>query len=171
MVHKKIVIIAGEDSGDLHGAQLIKALKQSNETYEFYGIGGEKMIKQGLTPIEHIKNLNVIGLVEVLKHYPRIKMIFNKTLAFIKKIQPEKVILIDYPDGLFLIYKSLDDVLNCHFLKIFYYNNYIEYFVSVQMWFSVVNLWFSVVNLWVSVVNLWILMYEIFCCDSIDSGN
>ena len=100
MVHKKIVIIAGEDSGDLHGAQLIKALKQSNETYEFYGIGGEKMIKQGLNPIEHIKNLNVIGLVEVLKHYPRIKMIFNKTLAFIKKTQPEKVILTSIEEDL-----------------------------------------------------------------------
>ncbi len=61
------------------------------------GIGGEKMIQQGLMPIEHIKNLNVIGLVEVLKHYPRIKKIFNKTLSMIKKVRPEKVILIDYP--------------------------------------------------------------------------
>ena len=97
MAHKKIVLIAGEDSGDLHGAELIKALKNLNNNYEFLGIGGEKMIQQGLIPIEHIKNLNVIGLVEVLKHYPRIKKIFNKTLSMIKKVRPEKVILIDYP--------------------------------------------------------------------------
>jgi len=97
MAHKKIVVIAGEDSGDLHGAELIKALKNLNNNYEFLGIGGEKMIQQGLMPIEHIKNLNVIGLVEVLKHYPRIKKIFNKTLSMIKKVRPEKVILIDYP--------------------------------------------------------------------------
>ena len=57
----------------LHGAELIKALKSLNSNYEFCGIGGEKMIQQGLVPIEHIKNLNVIGLVEILKHYPRIK--------------------------------------------------------------------------------------------------
>ena len=97
MAHKKIVVIAVVDSGDLHGAEIIKALKNLNNNYEFLGIGGEKMIQQGLMPIEHIKNLNVIGLVEVLKHYPRIKKIFNKTLSMIKKVRPEKVILIDYP--------------------------------------------------------------------------
>ena len=123
MVHKKIVIIAGEDSGDLHGAQLIKALKQANETYEFCGIGGEKMIKQGLTPIEHIKNLNVIGLVEVLKHYPRIKMIFNKTLAFIKKTQPEKVILIDYPGFNLRLAKKISGM-----------GIEISYFILPQVW-------------------------------------
>ena len=50
MAHKKIVLIAGEDSGDLHGAELIKALKNMNTNYEFFGIGGEKMINQGLEP-------------------------------------------------------------------------------------------------------------------------
>ena len=123
MAHKKIVIIAGEDSGDLHGSQLIKALKQSNETYEFYGIGGEKMIKQGLIPIEHIKNLNVIGLIEVLKHYPRIKMIFNKTLAFIKKTQPEKVILIDYPGSNLRLAKKISKM-----------GIEISYFILPQVW-------------------------------------
>ena len=123
MAHKKIVLIAGEDSGDLHGSQLIKALKQSNETYEFYGIGGEKMIKQGLTPIEHIKNLNVIGLIEVLKHYPRIKMIFNKTLAFIKKTQPEKVILIDYPGFNLRLAKKISKM-----------GIEISYFILPQVW-------------------------------------
>ncbi len=61
MVNNKIVVIAGEDSG------------------------------------EHVKNLNVIGLFEVLKHYPRIKRIFNKTVQFINRLKPDKVILIDYP--------------------------------------------------------------------------
>tara|TARA_Y100000385_G_scaffold270157_1_gene308949 strand:+ start:7952 stop:9061 length:1110 start_codon:yes stop_codon:yes gene_type:complete len=97
MAHKKIMLIAGEDSGDLHGAELIKALRGSSPDYKFCGVGGDKMIKQGLVPIDHIKNLNVIGIIEVIKHYPRISKIFNKVLHYIKTEKPEKVILIDYP--------------------------------------------------------------------------
>tara|TARA_X000000368_G_scaffold418605_1_gene418967 strand:+ start:10339 stop:11469 length:1131 start_codon:yes stop_codon:yes gene_type:complete len=97
MIKKKIVLIAGEDSGDLHGSHLMREIKSSDSSFEFHGIGGDQMIREGLKPIEHIKNLNVIGIVEVLKHYPRIKKIFNATLAFIKKTMPEKVVLIDYP--------------------------------------------------------------------------
>ena len=123
MAHKKIVIIAGEDSGDLHGAELIKALKQSNPTYEFCGIGGDKMIKQGLVPIDHIKNLNVIGLVEILKHYPRIKKIFNKTLSFIKQTKPEKVILIDYPGFNLKLAKKISKM-----------DIEVSYFILPQVW-------------------------------------
>ena len=97
MVNNKIVVIAGEDSGDLHGSKLIAQMKSVNPNLSFYGIGGDRMVKAGLNKIEHIKNLNVIGLFEVLKHYPRIKRIFNKTVKFINKLKPDKVILIDYP--------------------------------------------------------------------------
>ena len=123
MDHKKIVIIAGEDSGDLHGAELIKALKRSNPNYKFCGIGGEKMIRQGLVPIDHIKNLNVIGLVEILKHYPRIKKIFNKTLSFIKKTRPEKVILIDYPGFNLKLAKKISKM-----------DIEVSYFILPQVW-------------------------------------
>ena len=97
MVNNKIVVIAGEDSGDLHGSKLITQMKNINPNLSFYGIGGDRMVQAGLNKIEHIKNLNVIGLFEVLKHYPRIKRIFNKTVQFINKLKPDKVILIDYP--------------------------------------------------------------------------
>ena len=97
MSDKKIVIIAGEDSGDLHGSNLIQEMKKIDPSVSFYGIGGDKMVEAGLNHMEHIKNLNVIGIVEVLKHYPRIKKIFNKTVSLIKELRPQKVILIDYP--------------------------------------------------------------------------
>jgi len=97
MINNKIVIIAGEDSGDLHGSKLIAQMKTINPDLSFYGIGGDKMIQAGLNKVEHIKNMNVIGLFEVLKHYPRIKRIFNKTVRFINELKPNKVILIDYP--------------------------------------------------------------------------
>ena len=44
MSNKKIVIIAGEDSGDLHGAHLIKEMKKIDSDFTFYGVGGDKMI-------------------------------------------------------------------------------------------------------------------------------
>ena len=88
MSNKKIVIVAGEDSGDLHGAHLIKEMKKIDPDFTFYGVGGDKMIGAGLNHIEHIKNLNVIGIVEVLKHYPRIKKIFNKSFINFKILLP-----------------------------------------------------------------------------------
>ena len=97
MLDKKIVIVAGEDSGDLHGSHLMREMKKINSKLSFYGVGGDKMIGEGLNHVEHIKNLNVIGIVEVLKHYPRIKKIFNKVVSLVKKVNPEQVILIDYP--------------------------------------------------------------------------
>ena len=81
------------------------------------------MIQQGLTPIEHIKNLNVIGLVEVLKHYPRIKRIFNKTLLFIKNTRPEKVILIDYPGFNLRLAKKISNM-----------GIEVSYFILPQVW-------------------------------------
>ena len=75
MNKEKIFIIAGEDSGDLHGAKLIESIKNINPSAEFFGVGGNRMQAVGLTLTEHIKNLNVIGIFEVVKHYSRIKKI------------------------------------------------------------------------------------------------
>ena len=97
MSKEKIFIVAGEDSGDLHGSMLVSALKQINPDVDLYGIGGNRMEKQGIKLTEHIRNLNVIGIFEVLKHYKRIKKIFDNTVDEIKNINPDKVILIDYP--------------------------------------------------------------------------
>ena len=55
------------------------------------------MENAGLKLTDHIRNLNVIGIFEVIKHYSRIKKIFDSTVEEIKKINPSKVILIDYP--------------------------------------------------------------------------
>ena len=69
MSKEKIFIISGEDSGDLHGAKLMASIKQVNPNTEFFGIGGNRMQKEGLQLTEHIKNLNIIGIFEVVKHY------------------------------------------------------------------------------------------------------
>lgn len=123
MNKEKIFIISGEDSGDLHGAKLIASIKQINPKAEFFGIGGNRMQREGLQLTEHIKNLNVIGIFEVVKHYSRIKKIFNKTIDEIKKIKPNKVILIDYPGFNLRIAKKLSAL-----------NFDITYFILPQVW-------------------------------------
>ena len=123
MSKEKIFIISGEDSGDLHGAKLIASIKQVNPNTEFFGIGGNRMQKQGLQLTEHIKNLNVIGIFEVVKHYSRIKKIFNNTISEIKKINPDKIVLIDYPGFNLRLAKKLS-ALNIN----------ITYFILPQVW-------------------------------------
>jgi len=123
MSKEKIFIISGEDSGDLHGAKLIASIKQINPNTEFFGIGGNRMQREGLQLTEHIKNLNVIGIFEVVKHYSRIKKIFNNTISEIKKINPDKVVLIDYPGFNLRLAKKLSAL-----------NIDITYFILPQVW-------------------------------------
>ena len=123
MSKEKIFIISGEDSGDLHGAKLIASIKQVNPNTEFFGIGGNRMQKEGLQLTEHIKNLNVIGIFEVVKHYSRIKKIFNNTISEIKKINPNKIVLIDYPGFNLRLAKKLSAL-----------NIDITYFILPQVW-------------------------------------
>ena len=123
MSKEKIFIISGEDSGDLHGAKLMASIKQINPNTEFFGIGGNRMQREGLQLTEHIKNLNVIGIFEVVKHYSRIKKIFNNTISEIKKINPDKVVLIDYPGFNLRLAKQISAL-----------NIDITYFILPQVW-------------------------------------
>lgn len=64
-----IFISAGEPSGDLHGANLMKALKELNSDIKFFGIGGENMKKEGLDSLAELSEIAVSGFWEVAKKY------------------------------------------------------------------------------------------------------
>jgi len=96
-VEKSLVIIAGEVSGDIHGSQLIASLKKLNPGLDIQGIGGDLMVKEGLKPLFHIKQMAFMGLGEVIKHLPFIKKVFRDMTNLVKSTQPAAVILIDYP--------------------------------------------------------------------------
>lgn len=93
----KVFIVAGEESGDLHASKLIQQIKKYNQQIEFYGHGGDRMKKEGVQIIEHINKLAIVGFIEVIKHLPFMMNVMGKTINWIKKNKPKRVILVDYP--------------------------------------------------------------------------
>ena len=94
---KRVLIIAGEASGDLHGSALMRCMKILAPDIEFRGIGGSLMIAQGLEPIRHVRDMNFMGLVEVIRHIPFIRQTMHDMQSLVDSWQPDLAILIDYP--------------------------------------------------------------------------
>lgn len=95
---KKLFIIAGELSGDKHGANLVHSLrKRSSEPMEFRGIGGDMLAEAGVELIEHIRNTSFLGLWEVIRNMGKIRSLFQKTRQSILEFKPDALLLIDYP--------------------------------------------------------------------------
>ncbi|MBI9072204.1 MAG: lipid-A-disaccharide synthase [Melioribacteraceae bacterium] len=96
-MNNKLLIIAGEASGDLHGASLINELKKRKSDLIISGVGGDKMIAGGMDALFHIKDMAFLGFVEVIKHIPFIKKVQNELIEHVKKENIKTVVLIDYP--------------------------------------------------------------------------
>ncbi len=122
-VKKPIMIIAGEDSGDLHGSALIAELKNIDPALQIYGIGGQKMIEAGMTPQYHIKDMAFLGFAEVVKHIPFIRKVQRELLNVVKNRNIKEVVLIDYPGFNLSLAKKLKKLD----VKIIYY-------ISPQVW-------------------------------------
>jgi lipid-A-disaccharide synthase len=93
-----VVIVAGEASADLHGSNLVRAMKELDPAITFWGIGGQRMESEGVKILTPSSEMAVVGLTEVL---PRLRTIFGTYLALkriLKKERPDLLILIDYPD-------------------------------------------------------------------------
>ncbi|MGJ8726459.1 MAG: lipid-A-disaccharide synthase [Roseibacillus sp.] len=90
-----IYLVAGEVSGDLHGAELISALKKTGE-HGFGGWGGPHMAEAGGTR-DWVEKAGVMGIWDVLKQYSWFKERFHETMAEIAELKPDVLVLIDYP--------------------------------------------------------------------------
>jgi lipid-A-disaccharide synthase len=119
----KILFIAGEISGDLHGAALIHELKKMNNNISFYGMGGDKMISEGMHITEHINNMAFLGFAEVVKHLPQIRRVKRNIIDIVKKENIRTAVLIDYPGFNLNIAKRLKELG----VKIIYY-------ITPQVW-------------------------------------
>jgi lipid-A-disaccharide synthase len=96
---KQVMIVTGEASGDLHGANLIRAAAEVAPGVEFFGIGGQEMKSAGCDVLMSGDELAVMGIVEVLGHFPVIWRAFQR----LKKIlhshdRPDALVLIDFPE-------------------------------------------------------------------------
>ena len=93
----KYYIIAGEASGDLHGSNLVKQLRQLDNAANVRCWGGDLMQAEGATVIKHYRDLAFMGFVEVIKNLPTILRNLNFCKKDITAFGPDVVVLIDYP--------------------------------------------------------------------------
>ena len=91
-------MVAGEASADLHGSNLVKAMKASCPGVAFYGIGGTNMKQAGVKILVSSSDMAVVGLTEVLQRLHTIFRAANKLKATLKAHHPDLLILIDYPE-------------------------------------------------------------------------
>jgi len=97
-VGARVLISAGEASGDLYAAGLVEALRRRNPDLEFFGCAGPRMQRAGVRPVIDAASLAVVGLVEVVTHIPRIWREYRKLLRAAAQQRPEIAILTDSPD-------------------------------------------------------------------------
>ncbi len=90
-------ISAGELSGDIHAGKVIKHLKVQLPDLHITAIGGDYMADQGAELIYHIRDTSFMGFIEVIKHLPFIKKIWNNTIKHLKQTKPDLILLVDYP--------------------------------------------------------------------------
>ena len=119
---KRVLIVAGESSGDIHGAELAHALRRHDPNVQLYSAGGERLA--GVT--QQIMDLTVIavtGLVSVIRDLPRILRLFDHLVKKIEEVDPDIVVLVDFPDFNLRLAR-----------KVRRKGRRIAYFISPQLW-------------------------------------
>jgi lipid-A-disaccharide synthase len=97
-VARRILISAGEASGDFYATGLIEALRRRRADLDFFGCAQPRMLAAGVRPVIDAEKLGVVGLVEVVTHLPGIYGEFKKLLAAARREKPDLAILTDSPD-------------------------------------------------------------------------
>lgn len=94
---KRFFFVAGESSGDMHGANLIRELLRAQPTLECEGLGGRRMEQAGMTLRHDLAGKAIMGFVEVLRSFPYIRRIFTETVGHLTQNPPDAIVFIDYP--------------------------------------------------------------------------
>lgn len=123
MKRQKVMIVAGEASGDLYGARLAACLLQSRPDWDIYGAGGSKMKAAGVRTLVNSEEMAVVGISEVIAHFPVIWKAFHRLTSEFKTSPPDLLVLIDYPDFNLRLAKKAAQ----HGIPVFYY-------ISPQVW-------------------------------------
>ncbi len=94
---KRVLIVAGEASGDLHGAGVVRELKHRIPDLDVFGIGGDRMRKEGMETVVHISSMSFMGFAEVVRNLPFIRKVERMLESLLSTRRPDVVVLIDYP--------------------------------------------------------------------------
>ncbi len=119
----RVMMIAGEASGDLHGSGVVRELKKRVPSIDVFGMGGDKMEAEGMELIYHMSSLCLMGFVEVLKNIPIIRSVERKLERLLDQRKPAVVVLIDYPGFNLRFARKAKE----HGVKVLYY-------ISPQVW-------------------------------------
>ena len=93
----KLMMVAGEVSGDVHGEGLIRSLRQNHADADFFGIGGKKMLREGFRPYFMLNTMQAHGFVELAGHLPRLYKTLWRMRDALEEESPDALVLIDYP--------------------------------------------------------------------------
>lgn len=118
-----VMIVAGEASGDLHGSNLVAAMREMQPELSFCGIGGKELVAQGVEALYNSAKLSVVGILEVFSHLQDIREAMRILEQRLQRNPPKLLILIDFPDFNLMIAKKAKR-LN---VPVFYY-------ISPQVW-------------------------------------
>jgi lipid-A-disaccharide synthase len=119
------MIVAGEASGDKHGANLVRALRviEPDLQFEFFGSGGEEMRAAGVETLVDIREVAIMGLIEVSRALPRFLQVFRRLRRAALDRNPGLVILIDWPEFNLRLAKKLNSD-----------KHRVIYYISPQVW-------------------------------------
>lgn len=106
-MRNRLFIIAGEDSGDNIGSKLIRQVKLNYPAVEIKGVGGSKMSAEGLVSIFPMKEISLMGFLEVVPHIPNLLRRINQTVQEILDYSPDFVVTIDSPGFNYRVAKKL----------------------------------------------------------------
>jgi len=123
MNSKKIMMVAGEVSGDLHGALLMEAILHIDPKVQFFGIGGEHLGRMGMKLLYHSQSLSVVGITEIFFKIGSILKALRRLKQSLDRERPDLIILIDFPD------------FNLRLAKIAHRKGIpVLYYISPQVW-------------------------------------
>ncbi len=112
-----LLIVAGELSGDLHAATLLRALRTQAGHLDAWGVGGDRMAAEGVRLFAHVRETAVMGFVEVIRHIGFFVRLRRRLLDEITRRRPDLAVLVDYPG--FNLRLARD--LHCRGVRVVYY--------------------------------------------------
>ena len=123
--HLKIMIVAGEASGDLHAAKLVRALRAeaADREIEFFGCAGPRLREAGVEPVVHADDLSIVGLLEIGRALPIFIKAFGNLKRAARDRRPDVAILVDFPDFNLKLARTLKRS-----------GTRVVYYISPQLW-------------------------------------